>query len=92
MRGSITTEAFMNKDTFSALPADKRCDLLWEEGQFLASVKYYRFKANLYALRSFFVEILCHQASNEIELIEVANEEKLAKYLNSINIDHLAEK
>lgn len=82
----------MNKDTFSALPSNKRCDLLWEEGQFLASVKYYRFKANLYALRSFFVEILCHPGSNEIELIEVASEDNLAKYLNSINIGHLTER
>ena len=79
----------MDKDTFAALPLNKRCELLWEEGQFLASVQYYRFKANLYAMRSFFVEIFCFQGSTAIEKIEIASEDSLIKYLNKINVDNL---
>jgi hypothetical protein len=79
----------MNKEIFSSLPPQKRCDLLWNEGQFLVSVGYYRFKASLYSLRSFFVEVLCYQDSTAIERIEVASEERLAKYLNQIDVNVL---
>jgi hypothetical protein len=79
----------MDKDIFSTLPPRKRFELLLEKGVFLATVKYYKFKANLYALNSFFVEILCYQGSTEIERIEVASEAKLAKYMNRIKIESL---
>jgi hypothetical protein len=79
----------MTKEAFSSLPPQKRCDLLWDEGQFLVSVNYYRFKASLYAIRSFFVEVLCYQDSTEVERIEVVNEERFAKYLNQIDIEVL---
>jgi hypothetical protein len=76
----------MNRQIFSSLPAQKRCDILWDEGQFLGSVKYYRFKANLYALNSFFVEVFCYQGSTEIIKIEVVDEANLVKYLNHIDV------
>lgn len=79
----------MNKEVFQALPNNKRCELVWEEGQFLTSIKHQNFKANLYALQSFFVEILCYTESTKIENVEIASEEKLAKYLNSIDITNL---
>jgi hypothetical protein len=81
----------MDQQIFSSLPAKKRCDLLWEEGQYLASVKYYRFKASLYAFKSFFVEILCYPGSADVENIEIANDEKLLKYLNRIDVQTLLE-
>lgn len=79
----------MNKEIFAALPFKKRCDLVSAEGQFLDSVKYYRYKAHLYAVHSFFVEILCYQDSTDIETIEVANENNLVKYLNRIDVSDL---
>jgi hypothetical protein len=80
----------MNKEMFASLPPRKRCDLLWEEGQFLSSVNWYRFKASLYALNTFFVEVLCYQDSIEIEKVEVAREENLVKYLNRIDVSGLS--
>lgn len=79
----------MNKELFAALPFAKRCAMVSEEGQFLDSVKYYRYKAHLYALHSFFVEILCYQGSTDIEKIEVANEDNLVKFLNRIDVSDL---
>jgi hypothetical protein len=79
----------MTKESFASLPPHKRCDLLWDEGQFVESIKYYCFKANLYALHTFFVEVLFYQESTDIEKIEVANEESLIKYLNHIDIGKL---
>jgi hypothetical protein len=79
----------MNKENFSSLPPKRRCDLLLEEGQFLDSVNWYRFKASLYAFNSFFVEVLCYQDSIEIQKIEVAREEHLVKYLNRIDVTPL---
>lgn len=79
----------MNKEIFAALSFQKRCDMVAEEGQFLDSVKYYRYKAHLYSLHSFFIEILCYQGSTDIEKIEVADEDKLVKYLNRIDVSAL---
>jgi hypothetical protein len=79
----------MDKEIFSSLPPKKRCDLLLEEGQFLDSVKWYRFEASLYAFNSFFVEVLCYQDSSQIEKIEVAREQTLAKYLNRVDVSML---
>jgi hypothetical protein len=79
----------MNKEKFSSLLPKKRCDLVLEEGQFLDSVKWYRFKASLYAFNSFFVEVLCYQDSSEIVKVDVAREENLVKYLNRIDVSVL---
>jgi hypothetical protein len=79
----------MTKELFTSLPAHKRRDLLWDEGQFVETIKYYRFKANLYALHSFFVEVFFNYGSSDIEKIEVASEDTLIKYVDHIDIGHL---
>lgn len=81
----------MNKDTFSALPASKRCDLVFEEGQFIDTIPYYKYKANLYALNTFFVEVLCFHDSATVQRIEVATEDHLHKYLNRIDVSTIGQ-
>jgi hypothetical protein len=82
----------MDKQTFSALPFHKRCDLLLEKGRFLDSVNYYRFKAYLFCFDSFFVEVLRYQDSAVIEKVQVASEDNLVKFLNRIDVNDLLEK
>jgi hypothetical protein len=79
----------MNRQIFTSLPINKRCDYVWDEGQFLDSVQYYRYKANLYAVRDFFVEVLCFPGSTEVEKIEIASEDTMIKFLNRINVENL---
>jgi hypothetical protein len=86
----VSISQSMTKELFTSLPAHKRCDLLWDEGQFVETIKYYHFKSNLYALYSFFVEVFFYDGSSDIEKIEVANEDTLIKYVDHLDIGHLS--
>jgi hypothetical protein len=79
----------MTKENFNILTLEERCRTLWYEGKYLDSVKYYRYKATLYSVGSFFVEVLCYQDSSEIERVEVAQDDTLVKFLNRIDIHSL---
>jgi hypothetical protein len=79
----------MTREKFNTLTLEERCTALWYEGKFLDSVKYYRYKATLYSVGAFFVEVLCFQDSTEIETIEIVTQDSLTKYLNRIDVEAL---
>jgi hypothetical protein len=79
----------VTKQTFNTLSIEDRLAIVWDMGLYLDSVNYYRYKAYLYALGSFFVEIFYHQDSAQIEKVEIASEDNLIKYLNRIDINTL---
>jgi hypothetical protein len=79
----------MTKEAFYTLTLEERCRALWYEGKYLDSVNYYRYKATLYSVGSFFVEVLCFQQSAEIESVDVASEDAMVKFLNRIDIHSL---
>lgn len=79
----------MTKEGFTTLSLEDKASALWDNGRFLESVSYYKYKANLYALDDFFVEVLCCQGSTSIEQIDVADEEKLSKFLSRIDLASL---
>jgi hypothetical protein len=79
----------MTREKFNTLTLEERCTILWYEGKYLDSLKYYGYKSTLYAVGSFFAEVLCQQGSAEIETINIADDEILTKYLNRIDIHSL---
>jgi hypothetical protein len=79
----------MTREKFMFLSEVERAAFLWHAGRFLDSVNYYRYKAYLYSIEGFFVEVLCYQGSTEIESIDVASEESMLKFLNRIQINEL---
>lgn len=79
----------MTKEFFSSLSLPQQCDLLRDEGKVVSTVKYFRFQATLFSIQSVFVEVLCYQGSTDIEKVEIANDDKLVKYLNRIDLDKL---
>lgn len=79
----------MDIRTFLSLPYHKQCELLWEEGQFVDSVVFNQFKANLYAVSNFFVEIICQPESTTVEKIQVATDEIPSKYLRAVDLSSL---
>ncbi len=56
-------------EDFKKLTLFKRIKLLYEEGEFITSIRYYRYKVNLFLVHGFYVEAFYHPKSDRIEKI-----------------------
>ncbi len=80
----------MNAVEFNALPFDLRANYLWDFGRFLTNRRGPYFMCNLYAVDSFYVEVLYHQESNTIaDVTGFEDTEKLSEYLDEISLKKL---
>ena len=54
---------------FSDFPLDQKIDTLYQQGTFVTSIRYYRYKINLYLLHDFYVEVFVNHKRGEVEKI-----------------------
>ncbi len=58
---------------FIALPLNDKVQLLYREGSFVVSIRYYSYKINLYLLNNYYVEVFYNHKLDKIEKIELLN-------------------
>jgi hypothetical protein len=56
---------------FTALPLKDKVQLLYQEGCFVVSIRYYSYKINLYLLNNYYVEVFYNHKLDKIEKIEL---------------------
>ena len=61
----------MSSYEFTALPLKDKVQLLYQEGSFVVSIRYYSYKINLYLLDNYFVEVFYNHKLDKIEKIEL---------------------
>ncbi len=61
----------MEQDQFKKLSLFKRIKLLYVDGEFITSVRYYRYKINLFLVYGFYVEAFYHPKTDRIEKIVI---------------------
>lgn len=77
----------MNYNTFSKLDLHGRAGLVFSEGDFISSIKYYAFNISLYILEDTYIEVFYNSDSNEIEDIEILDPEEKRLNLYAIGVD-----
>ncbi len=56
---------------FISLPLNDKIKHLYKEGSFIVSIRYYRYKINLYLIDGFYVEVFYLHKEGYIEKIEL---------------------
>lgn len=56
---------------FTALSLKDKVQLLYQEGSFVVSIRYYGYKINLYLLDNYYVEVFYNHKLDKIEKIEL---------------------
>ena len=54
---------------FDALSLDKKVSVLYQDGTFVMSIRYYGYKVNLYLLGTFYLEVFVNHKDSIIEKI-----------------------
>jgi hypothetical protein len=53
------------------LPLHEKVKKLYFDGEFIMSIRYYKFKINLYLYHNFYVEVFFNHKEDRVEKIEV---------------------
>ncbi len=61
----------MSPPFFNTLTLDEKIKLLYSEGTFIVSIRYYRYKVNLYLIGNFYVEVFYNHKEDKIERTEI---------------------
>jgi len=56
-------------EEFKSLSLFKKIKTLYEEGEFVTSIRYYRYKVNLFLLHGYYIEAFYHPKTDRIEKI-----------------------
>ena len=75
------------KDFFS-MNMDDMVQTLFREGTFVVSIRYYKYKINLYLLSNFYVEVFYNHKFDKIERIELLkrNTKRVKFYADQISL------
>ena len=84
----------MSKDIedFYQLPISERTRLLYLDGTFTFSIRYYRYKVNLYLYRDDYIEVFYNHKQDLIEKIQPLDYQhtRMKFYADQINIKSVA--
>ena len=58
-------------NTFQRLSLQEKIKILYVEGTFITSIRYYQYKINLYLLNGNYLEVFYHHKKDLIEKIEL---------------------
>ena len=61
----------MEKEKFEALSHKGKLQWIYYNGEFITSIRYYRYKIILYLLGKFFVEVFYHNKQGKIDQIKI---------------------
>jgi hypothetical protein len=56
---------------FRTYPLDAKVKALYEQGTFVMSIRYYRYKINLYVLENYYLEVFVNHKLSAIEKISL---------------------
>ncbi len=59
----------MKVEEFKSLSLFKKIKTLYEDGEFVTSIRYYRYKVNLFLLHGYYIEAFYHPKTDRIEKI-----------------------
>ena len=78
----------MGKEIFNKLNIQQRIKALYLDGNFVADIRYYQYKINLYLFENFFVEVFYHPADERIEKVEILdnNSSRINFYIDQIKL------
>lgn len=73
---------------FIALPLKDKVQLLYREGSFVVSIRYYSYKINLYLLNNYYVEVFYNHKLDKIEKIELLDSahSRMKFYVDQISL------
>lgn len=54
---------------YKKLPLAEKIDLLYEQGTFVMSIRYYSYKVNLYLFENYYLEVFVNHKRSSIEKI-----------------------
>ncbi len=54
---------------YKKLPLEEKIDLLYEQGTFVMSIRYYGYKVNLYLFENYYLEVFVNHKHSSIEKI-----------------------
>jgi len=61
----------MSSRQFMSLSLRNKIDILYREGAFVVSIRYYGYKINLYLLEDYYVEVFYNHKDDRIEKISL---------------------
>jgi len=70
------------------MSTDDKIQTLYKDGTFIVSIRYYRYKINLYLISNFYVEVFYNHKEDKIERIELLtrNNKRIKFYADQINL------
>ena len=73
---------------FLESPLEERISTLFEQARFITSIRYYRYKVNLFLLNGFYYEVFVNHKSTVIEKISLLDTQhsRIKFYLDQISI------
>lgn len=76
---------------FVSLKMGDKAKLLYQEGEFVMSIRYYSYKVNLYLLDNHYFEVFYSHKYDRIEKIEVLDQEssRMKFYADQIKLPNL---
>ena len=78
----------ISKQEFISLELDDKIQKLYREGTFIVSIRYYKYKINLYLLSNFYVEAFYNHKLDKLEKIELLkkNNKRIKFYADQITL------
>ncbi len=78
----------MSPDQFSSMSVSHQLRWVYFEGEFITSIRYYKFKVNLYLIENFLVEVFYDPKEDRIAKVEIlaSGETRLKFYADQIKL------
>ena len=81
-----------SEEQFKALTISGKAHVLFQEGEFVMSIRYYGYKINLYLYQNIYFEVFYHHLNDRIEkIIELYSESTRMKfYADQVRLPKMA--
>ncbi|WP_258103140.1 hypothetical protein [Marinoscillum sp. MHG1-6] len=81
----------MNKHRFQKLTFKEKVQWIYFNGEFVTSIRYYKYKVNLYLLDRLYIELFYNNLEDAVEKIEVLDErsKRMNFYTDQIKLPRL---
>ena len=79
-------------EEFASLDLGDKVKLLYEQGEFVMSIRYYDYKVNLFLLNNHYFEVFYHHKHDKIEKIHFLDQQstRMNFYVDQIRLTNLA--
>ncbi len=79
------------REIFRKLNIQQRIKALYLDGSFVADIRYYQYKINLYLFENFYVEVFYLPTEDRVEKVEILDEKssRINFYIDQIKLPDL---